>query len=360
MPRMVDGYQDLDTAIEVARHQVGRPDQVHRLIVVVAVGEPVDPAVLEVAPQDAAHPDVLGQAGHAGAHRADAAHDALDLHPGVAGRVQRLDHQSVGDRVALQRDSAVGPERRLVLDQVDQLPLQVARCYEQGAVLLTAAVTGQVVEQLGDVGTDLVVARQESDVLVQPGGLGVVVAGPDVAVAAELVAVVAHDQDRLAVRLEPDHAVHHVHACPLELLGPLHVVGLVEPCLELDQHSDLLAALGGPDQAVDHGAVAARTVERHLDGLHAGIDRSLLQEHLHAAGEALVRVVHHDRPVAHHGEDRAIGSLGEEQPAGRHRRPGTILQIGSVEAVELPKATQVEHRPVSQHVAGVELEFPDE
>ena len=41
--------------------------------------------------------------------------------PGLARRVQRFDDLRVGDRVALERDPALGAVRRLVLDQVEQL-----------------------------------------------------------------------------------------------------------------------------------------------------------------------------------------------------------------------------------------------
>ena len=76
--------------------------------------------------------------------------------------------------------------------------------------------------------------------------LRVVVAGADVAVAAQLVAVVADDEHDLRVGLEADHAVHDVDAGALELLAQLHVVGLVEAGLELDQHGDLHAASRRP------------------------------------------------------------------------------------------------------------------
>ena len=90
------------------------------------------------------------------------------------------------------------------------------------------------------------------------------------AVAAQLIAVVAHDERHLAVGLQPDHAVDDVHAGAFELLRPLHVGRLVEAGLELDEHGHLHAPLGGADQAADDRAVAARAVQRHLDALHAG------------------------------------------------------------------------------------------
>ena len=223
------------------------------------------------------------------------------------------------------------PKRVSLLDQLEQARPQVARRDDERVVVVAAAVAGEVVEQLGDVGADVVVAREDAEVLVQPGRLGVVVAGADVAVAAQLVAVVADDQHALGVGLQPDHAVHDVDAGALELLGPVDVGGLVEAGLELDEHGDLHAALGGPDQAADDRAVAAGAVQRHLDGLHPGVVGGLVDERLGAGREALVRVVDEDRPVAHHREERAVGLLGEGDAAGRDRRPRPVLEVGAVE-----------------------------
>src|SRR3546814_18425816 len=46
------------------------------------------PRMLEKAPHDGTHPDVVGQPRHAGAQRAYAAHHQIDLHAGLAGLVQ--------------------------------------------------------------------------------------------------------------------------------------------------------------------------------------------------------------------------------------------------------------------------------
>ena len=55
---------------------------------------------------------------------------------------------------------------------------------------------GELVEHVGDVGADLVVAGEEPEVRVEPRRLGVVVAGADVHVVADAVALAAHDEDR--------------------------------------------------------------------------------------------------------------------------------------------------------------------
>src|SRR5688500_1444071 len=60
---VVDRRQHLDPAPEVPRAEVGRPDEV---LGCAAVPERVYPRVLQEAPEDAPHPDPLGEAGDAG------------------------------------------------------------------------------------------------------------------------------------------------------------------------------------------------------------------------------------------------------------------------------------------------------
>ncbi len=192
----------------------------------------------------------------------------------------------VGDPVALQRDRSVGPERRLVLDQVDDLPLEIAGRHEERAVVVGAAVSGEVIEQLRRIGTDVGVAREDPEVFVDPGRLRVVVARADVAVPTEPVAVVTNDEHDLGVRLQTDHAVDDVHAGAFELPRPLDVGRLVEARLQLDEHGHLHAAFGGADQAADDGAVATGAVQGHLDRLHPGVVGSLADERLDAASRS--------------------------------------------------------------------------
>ena len=136
-----------------------------------------------------------------------------------------------------------------------------------------------------------VVGGEQPEVLVEPRGLGVVVAGADVGVAADAVGLVAHDHRQLAVGLEPDQAVDDVAAGLLELAGPADVGLLVEARLDLDEHQHLLAGLGGVDERVDDRGVAGGAVERLLDRQHVRVGGGLLDEPLHARGERVVRVV---------------------------------------------------------------------
>ena len=85
---VLDGRQDLDAVVEVARHQVGAAHAVEAPPVRL---EDEDPAVLEVAAEDAADADVRAQLRHAGPQRADAAHEEVDLRAGLGGGVELVD-----------------------------------------------------------------------------------------------------------------------------------------------------------------------------------------------------------------------------------------------------------------------------
>ena len=95
---------------------------------------------------------------------------------------------------------------------------------------------------------------RSAEVLVDAGGLRVVVAGADVAVADQALGLLAHDEAQLGVGLQADDAVDDVDAGLLELAGPADVVDLVEAGLDLDDGEDLLAGLGGVDEGVDDRA----------------------------------------------------------------------------------------------------------
>ena len=114
-------------------------------------------------------------------------------------------------------------------------------------------VAGEHVEQVGDILAHCGVAGDEAEVLVQAGRLGVVVAGAEVAVAAQLVALLAHHHGQLAVRLEAHETVDDVDPGLLQLAGPLDIGLLVEARLDLDEREHLLAFAGGLDECLDDG-----------------------------------------------------------------------------------------------------------
>ena len=97
---------------------------------------------------------------------------------------------------------------------------EAVRRDEQPAERALARQAGQDVEQVGDVGADLGPDRQQAEVHVQAGGLGVVVAGPDVDVQPQAGSLAAHDERGLRVGLEPDQPVRRRGRRPAPACGP--------------------------------------------------------------------------------------------------------------------------------------------
>ena len=172
------------------------------------------------------------------------------------------------------------------------------------------------------------VGRQQAEVLVEPRGLRVVVAGAEVDVAADALGLVSHDHRQLAVGLEPDEAVDDVAAGLLELARPADVGLLVEAGLDLDDHQHLLAGLGGVDERLDDRAVAGGAVERLLDRQHVRVGGGLLEEALHRRGEGVVGVVQ-QHVVARHGVEDVDRRrrLDLRQARVRRREEGGVLEV---------------------------------
>ena len=105
-------------------------------------------------------------------------------------------------------------------------------------------------------------AVSSPEVLVQAGGLRVVVAGADVAVALEALTLAAHHQGHLGVGLESGDAVHDMNPGLFEESCPGEVGLLVEPGLEFDQDHDLLAGPRCGDQRLDDGLLTTQRPDR--------------------------------------------------------------------------------------------------
>ena len=321
------------------------------------VVEPVDAGVLEVTTEHRADGDVLRKTRHPGAHAADAAHDHVDSRPGRARGVQRVDDVGVLHGVQLQRDATFRTERRLVVHEPDDLPLQLVRRDDELLVLGLAAVPGEIVEQLRGVATDRLFAREEPDVLVDARGDRVVVAGRDVHVAADAARFLAHDEDALRVRLQTDEPVVHVHAGQLQFARPTDVAGLVEACLQLEHDGDLLAGFGGTNEMTGDLAVTRRAVEGHLDRQHFGVAGGLLDERLGRRGERLVRVVHQQLTRADDLEHRLARFGGRGESARGDRSPRREAQFRAVEVRQLRQGRHLDERVVANDVGWFELQF---
>ncbi len=141
--------------------------------------------------------------------------------------------------------------RNFALDAGDQTGAQRARRNQQLMIGDAARIARQRVEEVGDVLSDIFAAGQQRKIFVDPRRRGVVVAGAQVDVAAEAVALAAHHQRYLRMRLQIHLAIDHMHARALQHARPLNVVLFVEARLQLHQHRNLLAQIVGLQQRLD-------------------------------------------------------------------------------------------------------------
>ena len=140
---------------------------------------------------------------------------------------------------------------RLALDLRDDRFVQAERRLQQAAQLRRLREARELQEQLVHVLADLVVAGEKAVVRVGARGARVVVAGAEVAVAANATGLAPDDQHQLGVRLVADHAVHDVRAGFLQAVRQLDVRFFVEARAQLDDDRHVLARMRGGDQRVD-------------------------------------------------------------------------------------------------------------
>ena len=197
--------------------------------------------------------------------------------------------------------------------------MEVERRDQNLAVVARPRVAGQVVEHLGHVGADLGVCREQAQVGVKARRLRVVIAGADMRVVADTVALATNDQDALRVALQRGQAVDDVHAGLLQLLRPPDVGLLVEARLQLHHADGLLAALGRLDQRRHQRGVGARPVHRLLDRQHVRVGHGLLDEALDRGGERVVGMMDEDVRFAGRREDVGLRAVLAEQPRLRDR-----------------------------------------
>ena len=179
--------------------------------------------MLEEASEEAAHPDVLALPGHARRQATDAPHDEVDLHAGVRGLLQGADDLRIDEAVDLREDPGGAPGAgggRLGFDQGDDPAGEVEGGDQQMLEPRGSQVAGEHVEEQPDVRGNLLIGGQQREVRVDAGGLGVVVPGPEVGVAAQHAVLLAGDEAGLAVRLEPVQPVDDVGAGLLQLPAP--------------------------------------------------------------------------------------------------------------------------------------------
>ncbi len=232
-------------------------------------------------------------------------------------------------------------QRDLALDALQQRALHDVRRGEDLAIGADRPATGgQIVEQLGEVAADLWIAGQKTEVGIQSGRPGVVVAGADVGVAPEAVVIAADDEDQLAVGLQAQHAVGDVDADFFQARRPLDVGGLVEARLQFDDDGDLFALPRRLDQQVDDLRVRGGPVEGHLDGQDLRVVGGFANEPGHRGDERLVRVLQQDRAVLPDDVEDVVAIL--EMDVGDRFVRG-IVQLRNIESGQLHQVAHADH-----------------
>ena len=164
--RVLDRHDRLDAVVEVARHQIGAAEVVARNV---PRFEDEDAAVLEKAPEHADDADVVAESFDARAQGADAACEDLDLDAFHRRLVELVDDRLVGQVVDLD------PDARLVAgcgrgrgrpDLLDQPFAQIEGRDQELAEPRRPAEAGQEVEQVGNVGGDVGIGREQAEVLI--------------------------------------------------------------------------------------------------------------------------------------------------------------------------------------------------
>ena len=180
---------------------------------------------------------------------------------------------------------------------------------EQFAVALLCGVAGEMVEQVGRVRAQGLVAGQQAQVGVEAGRHDIVVASAEMGVAADLVAFLAHHQSKLRMNLEAQQAIDDMDALRFQPAGPFDVGFFVETGLQFDQHRHLFAALVRLKQTVDDGRISPHAIERHLDREYVGILRRLAQKIDHWI-EGIERMMQQHIATADHAKEiRAVVEL---------------------------------------------------
>ena len=170
---------------------------------------------------------------------------------------------------------------------------------------------------------------------------------------------VLHPRDyaELRVDLEARHAEEDLDAAVGEAPCPLDVVGLVEPCLELDDDGDPLAVPRSVDERVNYLAVLRDSVDVDLDGGDGRII-GCLAEQLGEVLEAVVRIVQENVALAD-GIEYVLVRVELVRAERCHRR---VLELGAADVREGEEVLEVVVPCARQHgvvVADAEL-LPDE
>ena len=116
----------------------------------------------------------------------------------------------------------------LAFDQSFHFLAHVDGRNEQLAVVILRRITGQVIEQIGCVGADILIAGEHADIFVQLSGDGIIVSSSQVNIAFYVFAFLTHDQGDFGMSLQTQKTVNYVHALLFQHPSPTDVALFIE------------------------------------------------------------------------------------------------------------------------------------
>jgi len=286
-----------DPAMKIAGHEIGASEENQR---VASVGEEIDAAVFEEAIDNATNPDGFTDARQTGTEAADAPDQQVDGNAFLGGGVKSVDDFLIHEAVGLDEDArgATGaPVGPFTVDELEKAGSEVEGGDEEFVEVGGFRHAGEDVKEGGCFGSEGGAGSEQAKVGVEAGRAGMVVAGAEMEVGAEMVFLPADDEEHLAMGFQADEAIDHVNAGFLHLFGPGDVVGFIKAGLEFNKNGHLFFVVSGGDQSIEDRGIAAGAVQGHFDGEYRGIGGGVLEEG-DDGGEAFVGMVEQDVPLA--------------------------------------------------------------
>ena len=190
-----------------------------------------------------------------------------------------------------------------------------------------------------DVAADRRIGREKGYVGVNSRRHRMIIAGADMAIGDQRIALAAHHHRQLGVGLQFDEAEHDLRAGAFEIARPADIGLFVEARLEFDQRRHRFARLGRLDQRMHDRTVGRGAIERLLDRDDGGIARRLREE-LDDDVEGFIGVMDDEILLPDRGE--AIAAI-VAHPLGKPRVIGGKFQIGPIERDELRQFVERQH-----------------
>ena len=211
----------------------------------------------------------------------------------------------------------------------------------------------KVVEYLGGVAAQLLVAGKQGHIGIDACGDGVVISGAVVGVCHQLVALATHHGRNFCMGFQVDKAVNDMGTGTFEPAGLSDVGGLVKAGFEFNKGGDGFAVFCGLAQGFDDRAVAGCAVKRLFDRDNIGVARGLGQEADHHI-ERLVGVVQQHILGADRGKHVAVMV---RDPFGNARGELRPKQIGARVDDQFGEVIDTDHPVDFDHVLRAHAQF---